>query len=128
MYNSHPSLPSFLSPSLPPLRSPSPSPPLPSLPLPSLPPSLPLVTQRIHCPFQPKQSPSIKQLSDRLASLSEYERKCVRYNSECRKPIVNLSMIAWLRSKRVRSDSPVCLARSPRRPINTTDSARPKRT
>ena len=37
-------------------------------------------------------------------------------------------MIAWLRSKRVRSDSPACLARSPRRPINTTDPARPKRT
>ena len=36
MYNSHPSLP-------------------PSLP--SLPP-FPLVTQQIHCPFQPKQSPS----------------------------------------------------------------------
>ena len=70
----------------------------------------------------------IKQLSDRLASLSEFERKCVRYHSECRKRIVNISMIARLRSKRVRSDSPVCLARSPGRPINTTDSARPKRT
>ena len=70
----------------------------------------------------------IKQLSDRLASLRESERKCVRYHSECRKPIVNMSMIARLRSKRVRSDSPVCLVRSPGRPINTTDSARPKRT
>ena len=70
----------------------------------------------------------IKQLSERLASLSESERKCVRYHSECRKHIVNMSMIARLRSKRVRSDSPVCLARSPGRPINTTDSARPKRT
>ena len=70
----------------------------------------------------------IKQLSDRLASLSESERKFVRYHSECRKHIVNMSMIARLRSKRVRSDSPVCLARSPGRPINTTDSARPKRT
>ena len=70
----------------------------------------------------------IKQLSDRLASLSESERKCVRYHSECRKHIVKMSMIARLRSKRVRSDSPVCLARSPGRPINTTDSARPKRT
>ena len=36
-----------------------------------------------------------------------------------------MSMIARLRSKRVRSDSHVCLARSPGRP---TDSARPKRT
>ena len=70
----------------------------------------------------------IKQLYDGLASLSESERKCVRYHSECRKHIVNMSMIARLRSKRVRSDSPVCLARSPGRPINTTDSARPKRT
>ena len=70
----------------------------------------------------------IKQLSDRLASLSECERKYVCYHSQCRKPIVNMSMIAQLRSKQVRSDSPVCLARSPGRPINTTDSARPKRT
>ena len=60
----------------------------------------------------------IKQLSDRLASLSESERKCVRYHSECRKHIVNMSMIARLRSKRVRSDSPVCLARSPGRPTH----------
>ena len=54
-YNSHPSppsLPSLLSPSSLPTSLP------PSPPLPSLPPSLPLVTQRIHCPFQPKQSPS----------------------------------------------------------------------
>ena len=41
----------------------------------------------------------IKQLSDRLASLSESERKCVRCHSECRKPIVIISMIARLRSK-----------------------------
>ena len=47
----------------------------------------------------------IKQLCDRLASLSESE-------------IVNMSMIARLRSKRVRSDSTVCLARSPGRPIS----------
>ena len=67
----------------------------------------------------------IKQLPDRLASFSESERKSGRYHSKCRKPIVNMSMIARLRSKRVRSDSP---ARSPGRPINTTDSARPKRT
>ena len=70
----------------------------------------------------------IKQLSDRLDSLSESERKYVCYHSECRKPIVNMSMIAWLRSKRISSDSPVCLARSPERPINTIDSARPKMT
>ena len=70
----------------------------------------------------------IKQLSDRLASLSESECKSGRYHSKCRKPIVNMSMIARLRCKRVRSDSPVCLARSPGRPINTTDSAWHKRT
>ena len=43
------------------IRSPSPplpSPPLPSPPLPSPPLPLPLVTERIHSPFQPKQSPS----------------------------------------------------------------------
>ena len=39
-----------------------------------------------------------------------------------------MSMNARFRSKRVRSDSHVCLARSPGRPINMTDSARPKRT
>ena len=72
MYNSHPSSPSLPSlPSLPPSLPPSPplptipSPPLPSPPLPSppsLPPfPLPLVTQQIHCPFLPKQSPSIVQ-------------------------------------------------------------------
>ena len=54
----------------------------------------------------------IKQQSDRLASLSESERKYVRYHSECRKAIVNMSVIARLRSERVRSDSPVCLARN----------------
>ena len=73
----HPSLPPSLPPCLPPSPNLPPSPPLPpSLPspssLPSLPhlppssfppspPSLPpspLVTQQIHCPFQPKQSPS----------------------------------------------------------------------
>ena len=32
----------------------------------------------------------IKQLSDRLAGLSESERKYVCYHSECRKPIVNI--------------------------------------
>ena len=54
-----PPLPSPPLPS-PPLPSPPlPSPPLPSPPLPS-PPFLPLVTQRIHSPFQPKQSPSAR--------------------------------------------------------------------
>ena len=63
MYNRHPSPPSLpplppsLSPSIPP-SPPLPSPPFPSPPLPPFLPSLPLVTQRFHCPFQPKQSPS----------------------------------------------------------------------
>ena len=35
----------------------------------------------------------IKQLSDCFANLSESERKCVRYHSECRKHIVNMSMM-----------------------------------
>ena len=52
MDKSHPS--SSTLPPLPP--SPSSLPPLPSPPLPS--PSLPIVIQQIHCPFQPKQSPS----------------------------------------------------------------------
>ena len=47
------------------LPSSHPSPPsLPSLPPLSLPPSLPLVTQQIHCPFQPKQSPSTVYVSE----------------------------------------------------------------
>ena len=44
---------------------PLPSPPLPSRPLPYPPlpsPSFPLVTQRIHSPFQPTQSPSLFQI------------------------------------------------------------------
>ena len=41
----------------------------------------------------------IKQLSDRLASLSESERKSGRYHSKCRKHIVIISMIARLRSR-----------------------------
>ena len=40
----------------------------------------------------------IKSLTDRLASLSEVERKSAYYHSECRKPIVNRSMIKRLRS------------------------------
>ena len=66
--HSLPTLPPFLPPFLPPYLPPSLSPTLPSplsLPpslLPSLPPSLPLsplVTQQMHWPFQPKQSPSL---------------------------------------------------------------------
>ena len=51
---------------IPPLPRSLPSPPLPSPPSPPLPspPSLPLVTQQIHCPFQPKQIASILSSSD----------------------------------------------------------------
>ena len=87
--------PSLLSPSLPPLpplpspslpspplpytalpSPPLPSPPLPSPPLPSLP-SVPLVTQQIHCPFQHKQSPSLnerQQYVDFDGTYSNYNR------------------------------------------------------
>uniref|UniRef100_UPI00358EE243 UPF0711 protein C18orf21 homolog isoform X1 n=1 Tax=Myxine glutinosa TaxID=7769 RepID=UPI00358EE243 len=70
----------------------------------------------------------IKRLTDRLASLGESERKSVWYHSECRKPIVNTSMIERLRVKRVRFDSPACPARGPGRPSSVADSTRPKRT
>ena len=71
-----PLLPSLPLPS-PPLPSPSlPFPPLPSPspPLPSLP-SLPLVTQQIHSPFQPKQSPSVNKLGNEIMFCTLY--KCI---------------------------------------------------
>ena len=61
------------SPPLPSPPLPLPSHPLPSPPLPSLP-SLPLVTHRIHSPFQPKQSPSIKEYILLLVVISVSER------------------------------------------------------
>ena len=67
----------------------------------------------------------IKQLADHLTSLSDSERKLVHYHSECRKPIVNKSMIERLKIKRDKSDSPVC--RGPGRPSTSIDSGRPKR-
>ena len=54
------------------------------------------------------------------------DRRLVHYHSECRKPIVNKSKIERLKSKRDRSDSPVC--RGPGRPSTFLDSGRPKRT
>ena len=65
----------------------------------------------------------IKQLSDHIASLNETERKSVYYHSECRKPIVNKTMIEHLRAKHVWSDSPAGSGR----PSSAADSARPKR-
>ena len=53
--------------------------PLPPSP-PSLPPSLPLVTQQIHCPFQPKQSPSMLYKKDgTLGNGSLLQTSCI-YN------------------------------------------------
>ena len=80
MYNIHPSSPSLPPYPPPPLPShplPSPPPPFPSLPLPSpplppsLPPSLPLVTQQFHCPFQPKQSPSCNFIIEMISTIAE---------------------------------------------------------
>lgn len=50
----------------------------------------------------------IKSLTDRLASLSEVERKSAYYHSECRQPIVNKGMIDQLRgAKRALTDDPL---------------------
>lgn len=70
----------------------------------------------------------MKQLSDQLAGLSESERNLVYYHSECRKPLVNKQMMERLRTKRDRSNSPVCPVRGPGRPSTTKDYVRPKRT
>ena len=71
----------------------------------------------------------IKSLTDRLASLSEVERKSAYYHSECRKPIVNRSMIERLRSAKraLPDDSPSILPKGPGRPSTSSPSSRPKR-
>ena len=71
----------------------------------------------------------IKSLTDRLASLSEVERKSAYYHSECRKPIVNRSMIERLRSAKraLPDDSPSVLPKGPGRPSTSSPSSRPKR-
>ena len=55
----------------------------------------------------------IKSLTDRLASVSEVERKSEYYHSECRKSVVNRSMIERLRSAKqaLPDDSPSVLPR-----------------
>lgn len=71
----------------------------------------------------------VKPLIDRLASLNELERKAACYHSECRKPIVNKSVIERLRSKRVwSSDSISYSVQGPGRPSNAATCSRPKRT
>ena len=62
----------------------------------------------------------IKQLADHLTSLNESERRLVHCHSECPKPTVNKSKIERLKSKRDRSDSPVC--RGPGRPSTFLNS------
>ena len=70
----------------------------------------------------------LKHLCDRLSSLSESDRKCVCYHSECRKPIVNKIMIERLRGKRSMYESAACSSRGPGRPSSSFESTRPKRT
>lgn len=71
----------------------------------------------------------IKSLTDHLASLSEVERKSAYYHSECRKPIVNRSMIERLRSAKraLPDDSPSVIPKGPGRPSTSSPSSRPKR-
>ena len=70
-----------------------------------------------------------KSLTDRLASLSEVERKSTYYHGECRKPIVNRSMIERLRSAKraLPDDRPSILPRGPGRSSTSSSSSRPKR-
>ena len=69
----------------------------------------------------------LKPLNDRLAGLSESACKSVCYHSECRKPIVNSTLIERIRCKRAHMTSPNCLPVGPGRPSSSTESARPKR-
>ena len=55
----------------------------------------------------------LKPLNDRLAGLSESARKSVCYNSKCRKPIVNRTLIERLRCRRARMTSPDYLPAGP---------------
>lgn len=47
----------------------------------------------------------LKQLSCRLASVSEPQRKCLCYHSECRKTFANRTLIDQLEGKRALIDS-----------------------
>ena len=67
-------------------------------------------------------------LTDHLSGFNQLDLKSVLYHSECRKPIVNKSLIERLRGKRIRPDSPVpCSSRGPGRPSSETGPVRPKR-
>lgn len=63
---------------------------------------------------------------DRLKN-HESERKQVFYHSECRKPIVNKTMIERLRAKRSHSASSALHTPGPGRPSTSVESCRPKR-
>ena len=69
-----------------------------------------------------------QKLTEHLSGFSELDLKSVYYHSECRKPIVNKSLIERLRGKRPRPDSPVLHStRGPGRPSSATGPVRPKR-
>ena len=92
MYNSHPS-------------PPSPSPP-PSLP-PFLPPSLHLVTQRIHCPFQPKQSPSHLPLCIPYQTIDVPNKSLIK-DPTIQLPGMDLPRGQWSLLNRFRTDAGPC--------------------
>ena len=70
----------------------------------------------------------IKQLCDRLNSLSETEKISVYYHSECRKPLVNKVNIERLsRTKRSSCESPSSSLHRPGRPSSSGETPRPKR-
>jgi len=48
-----------------------------------------------------------QKLTDTLSGFNELELKSVYYHGECRKPIVNNSLIERLRGMRIRPDSPI---------------------
>jgi len=69
-----------------------------------------------------------QKLTDHLSGFNELELKSVYYHSECRKPIVNKSLIERLRGKWIRPDTPVpCSNRGPVHPSSATWFVRPKR-
>ena len=68
-----------------------------------------------------------EELLNFFSGLNEGGVKTVKYHNDCRKPIVNKIMIARLKSKRSRTDSPSSSGGGPGRPPSTPDSARPKR-
>ena len=62
-----------------------------------------------------------------LSAMTEKEINCVQYHKECRKPIVNKTVIARLKAKRLRTESPISSGRGPGHPSTTPGSVRPKR-